>query len=150
MSSPSGHCRCGQISWHSSDAPRVSFVCHCRQCQRRTGPATGIMLFDDVDVEIVGDLMAVQDIGGSGGPVEIYRCVTCGSPVSARIAPVPWARIIYAAALDDHQIFVARFHQWAEEKPSWLELPISAIAFDRAAEWNTLGGPPRPSQLEKE
>ena len=39
-----GHCLCGSVSYLCDAEPQITFVCHCEDCQRQTGPTFSIVV----------------------------------------------------------------------------------------------------------
>jgi len=75
-------CSCGQLRIECRGAPTKVSLCHCLECQRRTGSAFGIAAFFEIDgVKISGQSRAFTRQGDSGFPVVLHFCETCGSTV---------------------------------------------------------------------
>ena len=45
MTTREAHCACGQLRIACSGEPASVSLCHCRDCQRRTGSAYGVAAF---------------------------------------------------------------------------------------------------------
>lgn len=75
-------CSCGQLHVECSGAPEKISVCHCLECQRRTGSAFGIAVFFRKEaVVITGSSHIYQRIGDSGLPLRHHFCPNCGSTI---------------------------------------------------------------------
>jgi len=75
-------CACGQLTASCSDDPTSVSLCHCLQCQRRTGTAYGIAaFFQRENVTVAGERKAYIRASDSGYPVTFYFCPHCGSTV---------------------------------------------------------------------
>jgi hypothetical protein len=54
-------CLCGAVRYRVKKDPVRASICHCRNCQRRTGSAFGIgAYFKEADVEIRGELKTYE------------------------------------------------------------------------------------------
>lgn len=73
-------CSCGALSIVAQGEPAKVSVCHCLECQRRTGSAFGIAVFFASEmIEIAGTSAVFSRIGDSGKPVAFHFCPSCGS-----------------------------------------------------------------------
>ena len=73
-------CSCGALSIFAQGEPAKVSVCHCLECQRRTGSAFGIAVFFASEmIEIAGTSAVFSRIGDSGKPVAFHFCPSCGS-----------------------------------------------------------------------
>jgi hypothetical protein len=101
-----GGCACGAIRYQSSEPPRFSFHCQCRQCQRATGGghASAFILAAEA-VKITGEITFYDRPSDSGHTVSQGFCAKCGSPVMNKNAGYPDSRYFHAATLDDPSLF---------------------------------------------
>lgn len=75
-------CSCGQYQLACEGQPAKVSVCHCRECQRRTGSAYGAQVRYPLDkVTFTGVSKSWTRQGDSGGSVTFRFCETCGSTV---------------------------------------------------------------------
>ena len=75
-------CSCGKLAVSVRGEPVRISVCHCLECQRRTGSAFGAQArFRTADVEITGASTAWRRIADSGNAITFHFCPTCGSTV---------------------------------------------------------------------
>jgi len=75
-------CCCGSLRAEAASEPAFVAVCHCRQCQRRTGSPFGVgTLFQKAQVRTAGPCKVYVRSSDSGGKVEIHFCPECGSSV---------------------------------------------------------------------
>ena len=98
-----GGCSCGAIRYEATSGPRVSYNCHCRECQKFTG--TAFMSAFMVPVEsftITKGEPTFYTVGAdSGGQISRGFCKTCGSPVMAKFTSMPDLVAIASGSLDD-------------------------------------------------
>lgn len=121
----SGRCLCGAISYELDEAPAMTGVCHCKNCQRQAGSAFSTLagvpkaqfrltngepkLYEDGDTE-------------SGNTVERYFCGNCGSPIYSALPGQPDMLYLKTGTLDDTSGFEPQFHAWCDSKQSWVAL----------------------------
>lgn len=75
-------CACGQLSARCVGEPQSVSLCHCLECQRRTGGPFGIAaFFARADVELAGEATRYSRTSDSGFPVHFSFCPRCGSTV---------------------------------------------------------------------
>jgi len=75
-------CSCGQLQVECSGEPDKVSICHCTECQRRTGSAFGVaVFFAKTAVQITGASQTYERLGDSGLPLRHHFCPHCGSTV---------------------------------------------------------------------
>lgn len=97
-----GGCLCGQIRYSFGGAPLLTAICHCRNCQRQSGSAFGIVAaVPEADFDLLGETRTFHDSSDSGRAVARVFCPACGSPILSTIEPMPGIMLIKAGTLDD-------------------------------------------------
>lgn len=120
-----GGCACGAVRYEvNGEALRIG-VCHCKQCQRRTGSAFGMGCFFTKDgVKVTqGTTRAYERISDAGNRVRFQFCTSCGSTVMWETEALPQAFGIAGGTLDDTDWIEPKLHVWAKEAQSWFEFP---------------------------
>jgi hypothetical protein len=75
-------CACGQLSARCTGEPALVSLCHCRDCQKRTGSAFGIAaFFARANVATGGQARAYTRTSDSGYDVTFHFCRNCGGTV---------------------------------------------------------------------
>ncbi len=78
-------CRCGQLSVRCEGEPGRISVCHCLNCQRRSGSAFAFQArFPTDQVTITGTSKQWEHVGDSGNVATFHFCPTCGSTLFYR------------------------------------------------------------------
>jgi hypothetical protein len=73
-------CACGQLQICCAVEPTKVSLCHCLDCQRRTGSPFGIAAFFEASsTEIIGTSRLFQRGSDSGFSITFHFCGTCGS-----------------------------------------------------------------------
>ena len=100
-------------------APRRVTHCHCGMCRRGIGAAVGTFAtFESTRVRWDGELSRYDssDRGWRG------FCSNCGSSLCFGYKPRPERIYICVGVLDDADAYPAGFHDYRDEKLSWLEV----------------------------
>jgi hypothetical protein len=122
------HCCCGALRAEvTGEPPRVA-ICHCMECQRRTGSAFGLVIFfPKKQVRTEGPSKVYVRRSDAGRKVEFHFCPDCG-------ASVFW----YAEFRPDHVgISVGAFADPAMPWPAasvWEATRHSWVTFDHPIE----------------
>ena len=115
-------CRCGQLRAECTGDPVRISVCHCLECQKRSGSAFATQArWPDAQVKIVGDYKTWQRIADSGARVTYRFCPNCGSTLAYVIQNWPGVTAIPVGAFADpkfpppqHSVYENRQHAWAQ------------------------------------
>ena len=82
MTARTARCSCGKLEVRCAGEPASVSLCHCLECQRRTGSTYGIAAFYPRSaVEASGRATAYTRASDSGHPVTFHFCPDCGSTV---------------------------------------------------------------------
>ncbi|MGL6258767.1 GFA family protein [Vibrio sp. WXL103] len=123
MSYRSAKCSCGQLIVVTKAEPVRVSVCHCEECQRRTGSAFGVQArFDKADVEIKGDAKSYTRSGDSGGNVTQSFCMNCGSVVSLELDGLPNFITIPVGLFADQTFPRPKLSLYQGRKHDWLNI----------------------------
>jgi len=129
VSSPCGSatrtavCACGQLSVQCLGEPQLVSVCHCRECQRRTGSAFGIAAFFAVDrVALRGDARHYTRQADSGYDVTFHFCPHCGASVYWYPARKPGVVAVAVGAFADPAFPAPSKAVYAEHRHAWIAI----------------------------
>lgn len=132
MISRTASCHCGQLDLICAGEPRKISMCHCAQCQRRTGSLFSIAVFyerDQVTIEH-GTTHSFERQSASGFPVAFHFCPQCGSNLFWEPARMPHLIGVAAGAFADPGFPPPEQAVWMKESHPWLILPDEIAAFD--------------------
>ena len=83
-------CSCGQLTISLAGDLAGVGVCHCLECQKRTGSVFGAQArFPAGAVTVEGLSTAFVRIGDEGGTARFHFCPDCGSTVFYRLDAIP-------------------------------------------------------------
>jgi len=125
MEPRTARCHCGDVQIECAGAPRKISMCHCPDCQRRTGSAFSIaVFFVRQSVRVVsGTLATFERPSASGFPVCFQFCTRCGSNVFWEPRRMPELIGIAAGTFADPLFPRPDQSVWTRDKHAWLALP---------------------------
>ena len=124
-------CTCGQLNARCLGEPVRISVCHCLECQRRTGSAFGVQAtYREADVTLTGSPSSYTRHGDEGHWVTTYFCSTCGSTAWYRIEQRPGMVSVPVAGAGFVALFSSRLSEAIRIPAPALFLIAAAIASD--------------------
>lgn len=126
-----GGCRCGAIRYTCEAEPAMVVHCYCRDCQYASGGActTAVVTLAD-SLAIEGTPKAYTTIADSGTQVSRLFCETCGTPVFAKNASMPFMAI-KAATLDEPRVLQPGANIWTQSAPPWARVAHDLPSYPR-------------------
>ena len=101
----------------------MTFVCHCRSCQRFTGSAFGaVVVVPKNTVTINGTMKTSTGPGGSGMPLHRHFCPECGSSIGEESDRRPGVLILNIGTLDEPKLVAPTFEKFCEDALPWAQL----------------------------
>ena len=113
-------CRCGQLVAECAGEPVRVSVCHCLECQKRTGSAFGAQArWAAENIRLLGKARTWERIADSGRRTSYSFCPDCGSTVAYTNEGWPGLVAIPLGAFADptfpppmHSVYEHRKHPW--------------------------------------
>jgi hypothetical protein len=120
-----GGCICGKVRYAISDAPLVVLMCHCRNCQQRTGSAYSLsMLTYRKDFAVVsGETLTAELPGGSGNLHRQHVCTGCFTRTHTEMLAHPDIINVRPGTLDDPSIAQPIAQCWTSLAHPWAIAP---------------------------
>jgi len=126
-------CHCGSLRAITSGEPLSVGMCHCKQCQRRTGAiASSVAAFAKDQVTIEGHTKVFERYGQSGRKVRFYFCPHCGTSLYWEADARPDFYILAVGAFADANFPPPSVSIFEESKHTWLQLPDGMKHFQGA------------------
>jgi hypothetical protein len=124
-------CRCGQLRVECrGEAVRIS-VCHCLNCQRRSGSSFAAQArFPADQVRFSGDSTAWVHVGDNGQATDFHFCPTCGSTVWYQGGGMPELIAVAIGAFADPDFPAPDFSVWETRKHAWVQITGEAVEHD--------------------
>ena len=131
-----GGCQCGALRYEVTEAPLLTYTCHCTDCQHLTGSAFSLAITvpDRAFRLVEGEPRLVQRTADSSRVVTRWLCPDCGCWIVG--GPQPGAtsgetiRRVRAGTLDDTSWLRPTAHFWTRSKQPWVVLPEGDQIFE--------------------
>ena len=129
-----GGCFCGAVRYRVSGEPFRANICHCTNCQKRTGSSFGISTyfreeqveFNDAERKLYRFESEESDRFG-----DMEFCANCGSTVTWTAEFFPGARGIAGGSFDDPNWFEIRNHGWVRSAQRRTSFPAGVDRFEK-------------------
>ena len=120
-------CSCGQLQVTCTVEPLRVSMCHCLECQKRTGSVFSVNArFRRDTVAVVGASQAYQRTGDSGKKLTFYFCPQCGSTVFWELESVPEVVAVAVGAFVNPDFPAPRISVYESRRHGWV--PVASIA----------------------
>jgi hypothetical protein len=135
MSERTATCACGQLSITLVGEPDQIGICHCTECQRRTGSVFGVSAFFSESKlrAIEGNRTRYVRSAASGNMLGFDFCPTCGTTLFWESSGRPNVLGVAVGAFGDREFPAPRVAVWTERKHAWVEMPPGLTAHARSA-----------------
>lgn len=124
MKAREGRCSCGQLRIVCSGEPVSVSLCHCRDCQRRTGSAYGVAaFFARDDVQVSGRFSDYERPSDSGYRVLHHFCPDCGGTVFWEPGRKPDMVAVAVGAFADPDFPAPTQDVYRQHRHRWVSVP---------------------------
>ena len=117
-------CSCGQLNLTIGGEPVRISMCHCLECQRRTGAVISNQArFRREQITFAGNSATWTRTAESGNTITFHFCRTCGSTVYWQGQGFPGYVVVAIATFADPKFPAPSISGWEESRHAWLALP---------------------------
>jgi len=117
-------CSCGQLHLAIEGEPSRVSMCHCLQCQRRTGAVISNQArFRREQVAIAGNATTWTRTAESGNALTFHFCPTCGSTVYWEGEGFPGYVAVAIGTFADPHFPPPTIAVWEVARHPWVSLP---------------------------
>lgn len=135
-----GGCFCGAVRYRLDGAPLLVHVCHCHDCQTRSGSVYAlIVLVRTADLSVSGPLRTARRTTGRGAMVDDNACPTCDVRLLASAVAAPEYTSLRGGTFDDASWAVPIAQTWTESAIPWAILPGVRQVDPSTLDYNALG-----------
>lgn len=121
MHKRTGSCRCGQLEVVCEGEPVRVSVCHCLECQKRSGSAFATQArWPESKVVVTGRSKTWVRVADSGHRATYQFCPDCGSTVAYVIEGWPGVIAVPVGAFADPHFPPPKFSVYEHRKHAWL------------------------------
>ena len=118
-----GRCNCGAVTYEFTGEPTLVYVCHCINCQKRSGSAFGMGLMVAVeDFNVQGELSCWERVSDTGNTNPRYSCVTCANIIYGLGDYTPGLAKVMPGTLDETQHLEPDIHIWTQSAQQWVHI----------------------------
>lgn len=120
-------CSCGQLRVTCTGEPVRLSMCHCLECQKRTGSPFGVQArFPRAQVTIGGTATEFTRVGEQGNRISLRFCPTCGSTLYWTMSSQPDLIAVAVGNFADPAFPVPRFSVFEKRRHPWVAVPDHA------------------------
>jgi hypothetical protein len=120
-------CSCGQLQVLCEGEPARISMCHCLECQRRTGAAFGNQAwFSPPQVTISGNVTRYTRRSDANRSVTFQFCPVCGSTVYWEAEGFPGLIAVAVGAFADPAFPAPKVSLWERRRHHWVDMPGDA------------------------
>jgi hypothetical protein len=117
-------CSCGQLRVTCAGEPVRLSMCHCLECQKRTGSPFGVQArFDRTQVTAEGTVREFERVGDEGNRITFRVCPACGSTVYWTMSGQPDLVAVAVGNFADPTLSAPRFSVYESRRHSWVVVP---------------------------
>jgi hypothetical protein len=128
MSERLATCRCGQFRVRTQGEPVRVSICHCLDCQKRSGSAFAFQArWPEEKVEFSGDFKSWSTVSESGNRATFRFCPDCGSTIAYSSDGLPDLIAVAVGAFADPQFPQPHYSVYESRKHGWLAVTCDGI-----------------------
>ena len=132
MTTLTGQCLCGQVSFKAEGDITMQGNCHCTDCQQVSGSAYATLVFMRKDnVEITGETKRYAHEVDSGNTLSKDFCPNCGSQMFGGNAARPGSIAIKAGCIDQKSEIKPQFNVYTGSKIPCTLMDEGIPGFDK-------------------
>ena len=116
-----GGCLCGGVRYQVTGAPRAVYLCHCKDCQRRTGSAFAMaMLVKAADFALLeGQPITRQTPKPDGEHSTQHYCEACLVRTHTTFSKRPHLVSVRPGTLDEPSLVSPTHQLWTKSAQPW-------------------------------
>ncbi len=120
-------CSCGQLRVTCEGEPIRISMCHCLECQKRTGSSYGVQArWPAAQAAVDGRSSRFVRIGDEGGVATFHFCPDCGSTVYYRFDAMPDMVAVAVGNFADPDFPAPTVSVYEDRKHGWVTPPADA------------------------
>lgn len=130
MTAHPASCRCGQLAAVATGTPVRISVCHCLNCQKRSGSAFAAQVRFPADHVTITGKARTYTATGENGAAHFHFCPACGATIAFTNDAVPGTIAIPLGAFDDPRAFAPTVSVFESRKHDWVVISGENVEHD--------------------
>lgn len=127
----SGSCQCGEIQYTLDGDPLMTYACHCKDCQKRTGSAFSMgTIYALSGLSLSGSLSEWRRTSDDGNSNTRYSCSKCGNVIYGVSSNSPDLIKLQPGTLDETGDLLVDAHIWTRSAQRWVQLLPDALRYE--------------------
>ena len=127
MSTRQAACSCGQLRVTCAGEPVRLSMCHCLECQKRTGSPFGVQArFPRDQVAVEGKATEFARVGEEGNRITLRFCPVCGSTLYWTLSGFPDLIAVAIGNFADRDFPAPRISVYERRRHPWVHVPEAA------------------------
>ena len=115
-------CSCGQVNLVCRGEPLRTSVCHCFECQKRTGSVFGVQArYSKQQISFSGDVVEYTRLSESGNEVTYSFCPRCSTTMMLHLSAAPEFIVIPIGVFQEQDLPTPSFSVYEERKHGWVK-----------------------------
>ncbi|MEZ8270244.1 GFA family protein [Vibrio splendidus] len=115
-------CRCGAVNLVCRGEPQRTSVCHCYECQKRTGSVFGVQArFPIKQVTLNGEVTSFSRISDTGSEVTYQFFPKCGTTMLLQSVAAADFYIVPLGLFKEQDFPLPSFSVYEERKHGWVK-----------------------------
>jgi len=130
-------CQCGNLRALVTEgcSPGIITLCHCGDCQRRSGSPFGVIAYFSKDaVSVHGTATEFERGTYSGNRLSSGFCPVCGSTIYVLLSKNPDMIGVPVGAFSEPAFPAPHIAVWEQDRHDWIELPAKIGLFERGTD----------------
>lgn len=124
-------CCCNLVTIRCKGEPIRTAICHCFECQKRTGSVFGVQArYLTENTVLDGDVVSYSRIADSGNQVTYDFCPRCGTTMRLKLNAVPDATIVPLGLFKEQDFASPSFSVYEQRKRGWISFDCEMDHFD--------------------
>jgi len=117
-------CSCGQLRVTCVGEPVRLSMCHCLECQKRTGSPFGVQArFRREQVTMEGRASEFERVGDQGNRITFRFCPECGSTLYCTLDGFPGIVAVAVGGFADRDFPAPRISAYERRRHPWVTVP---------------------------
>jgi hypothetical protein len=131
MPNRTASCSCGQLRIELEGEPRGVGLCHCLECQRRTGSVFAALASFGAPFTVIGRATEYRRVGDQGAAFTFRFCPMCGTTLFHTEDGVEGRVGVAVGAFADPDFPAPTISVYDCRRHPWVQLPPGTTAFEK-------------------